>query len=138
MQASGNTFFLRTPFLWNTFGGCFWFDADFKDCDCDFLSQRDRVPAKRNNQCQWLQFSNVFLKNIFKILLSRRSKYSKGWKILLFILLYLFYFFNPLSANPTKWSNTLKQFVGKLPTNCLSGFDHFVGLALKGLKRLVF
>ena len=40
---------------------------------------------------------------------------------------------NPLSANPTKWSNTLKQFVGKLPTNCLSVFDHFVKLALKGL-----
>ena len=39
-----------------------------------------------------------------------------------------------LSANPTKWSNTLKQFVGKLLTNCLSVFDHFVGLALKGLK----
>ena len=34
--------------------------------------------------------------------------------------------FNPLSANPTKWSNTLKQFVGKLPTNYLSVFDHFV------------
>ena len=41
---------------------------------------------------------------------------------------------NPLSANPTKWSNTLKQFVGKLPTNCLSVFDHFVKLALKGLN----
>ena len=41
---------------------------------------------------------------------------------------------NPLSTNFTKWSNTLKQFVGKLPTNCLSVFDHFVGLALKGLK----
>ena len=40
---------------------------------------------------------------------------------------------NPLSANPTKWSNTLKQFVGKLPTNCLSVFDHFVILALKVL-----
>ena len=26
--------------------------------------------------------------------------------------------FNPLSANPTKWSNTLKQFVDSLPTNC--------------------
>ena len=39
---------------------------------------------------------------------------------------------NPLSANPTKWSNTLKQFVGKLPMNCVSVFDHFVGLALKG------
>ena len=41
--------------------------------------------------------------------------------------------FNPLSANPTKWLNTLKQFIGNLPTNCLSVFDHFVGLALKGL-----
>ena len=35
---------------------------------------------------------------------------------------------NPLSANPTKWSNTLKQFVERL-----SVFDHFVILALKGL-----
>ena len=41
---------------------------------------------------------------------------------------------NPLSANPTKWSNTLKQFVGKLPTSFLSVFDHFVGLTLKGLN----
>ena len=40
---------------------------------------------------------------------------------------------NPLSAKFTKWLNTLKQIVGKLPTNCLSVFDHFVGLALKGL-----
>ena len=41
---------------------------------------------------------------------------------------------NPLSANFTKWPNTLKQFAGKLPTNRLSVFDHFVGLALKELK----
>ena len=40
---------------------------------------------------------------------------------------------NPLSANFTKWSNTLKQFVGRLPANCLSVFDHFVGLLLRGL-----
>ena len=45
--------------------------------------------------------------------------------------------FNPLSANNTKWSNTLKQFVGKFPTNCLSVFDHFVGLAPKGLKNKI-
>ena len=43
--------------------------------------------------------------------------------------------FNPLSANFTKWSNTFKQFVGKLSTNCLSVFDHFVGLGLKGLSH---
>ena len=55
--------------------------------------------------------------------------------------------FNPLSANFTRWSDTLKQFVGKLPTNCLSKrfvcklptsffsvFDHFVGSTLKGLS----
>ena len=41
---------------------------------------------------------------------------------------------NHLSASPTKWSNTLKQFVSKLLTNyCLSVFANFVGLALKGL-----
>ena len=34
---------------------------------------------------------------------------------------------NPLSVNPTKWSNPLKQIVGNLPTNCLSVFDHFLG-----------
>ena len=41
---------------------------------------------------------------------------------------------DPLSANPTKWSNTLKQFVDNLPTNCLSAFDEFVESELKGLK----
>ena len=34
-----------------------------------------------------------------------------------------------------KYSNTLKQFVAKLPSNSLSVFDHFVRLALKGLSR---
>ena len=40
------------------------------------------------------------------------------------------------SADLTKWSNTLKQFVGKLPTNCLSMFDHFVGLAFTELINI--
>ena len=38
---------------------------------------------------------------------------------------------NRLSTYPTKWSNTLKQCVGNLPTICLNVFDHFVGLVLK-------
>ena len=42
--------------------------------------------------------------------------------------------FNPLSVNPRKCSNILKQFDGCWPTNCLSVFDHFVGLTLKGLR----
>ena len=44
------------------------------------------------------------------------------------------FLFNPLSASITEWSNKFKQFVGKLPANCLSVSDYFVGLALKGLN----
>ena len=40
------------------------------------------------------------------------------------------FFVNALSANPEKWSNTLKQIVGNLPTICLSVFDHFMNLDL--------
>ena len=36
-------------------------------------------------------------------------------------------------GQPTKWSHILKQFAGCLPTNCLSVFDHFAGLGIKGL-----
>ena len=58
------------------------------------------------------------------------AKNSKGKPTYSTKLLFLI---NPFSANFTKWSNTLKQFVGSLPTNCLSVFDYFWGLALKGL-----
>ena len=43
---------------------------------------------------------------------------------------------NSLSAKFTKWTNTLKQFVGFCRV-CLSVFDHFVGLALKGLNYVL-
>ena len=43
------------------------------------------------------------------------------------LILLLRYFVNPLSANPIKWSNTLKQIVDNSPTNCLSVFNHFLG-----------
>ena len=48
-----------------------------------------------------------------------------------------FLFVNPLSANPTKWLNTLKQFVGNFPANCSSVFGHFVKLVLKGLTEFI-
>ena len=79
--------------------------------------------------------------NVFKCYEMIKQIGKKGSKIevecKIFILLYIYVIstsINSLSANPTKWSNTLKQFVGNLPTNCLSVFDHFVKLALKGLK----
>ena len=42
--------------------------------------------------------------------------------------------FNPLSANFTKWSNTLKQFIGKLPTNCLSVWP-FCGIGAERVNK---
>ena len=44
--------------------------------------------------------------------------------IITVVIMILCGMFNPLSANPTKWSNTLK----------LSVFDHFVQLALTGVR----
>ena len=39
-------------------------------------------------------------------------------------------------ANPTKWSNKLKQFIPKLPTDFLSVLHHFVGLVFKVLTKI--
>ena len=69
-------------------------------------------------------------------LISKEQKIISKPKIVQWVVNFRWNHFNPLSANPTKWSDTFKQFVGKLPTSCLSVFDHFVGLALKGLSRL--
>ena len=63
--------------------------------------------------------------------------YGNSSKVSFWRLLVCLNSFDPLSANPSKWSNILKQFVGNLPTNCLSVFDHFAGLALKGLRLLL-
>ena len=41
--------------------------------------------------------------------------------------------FNTLSANPKNGKTHPKQIADNLPTHCLSVFDHFAGLALKGL-----
>ena len=70
--------------------------------------------------CEYCGFCIPFWKYIFNILK-------------LCVIIYYHTTFNPLSANPEKWSNTLKQIVGNLPTICLSVFDHFINLALKGL-----
>ena len=68
--------------------------------------------------------------NIFKISFKMLILYEKQNLATVFFLTKGVYFLNLLSANPTKCLNTLKQLVGKLPTNCLSAFDHFVRLAL--------
>ena len=45
-------------------------------------------------------------------------------------------YINPLSANPTKWSNALKTICRLLPNDCLSVLDHFAGLVFKGLRKI--
>ena len=64
------------------------------------------------------------------------GQFSRNRKRINFILGPFLGNLNPLSANPTNWLNTLKQVAGNLSTICLSLFDHFVGLVLKGLNSL--
>ena len=66
---------------------------------------------------------------------SKKISTLPHWEIIVaFVLLHV----NFLIANPTKWPNTLKQFVSKLATNCLSVFGDFKKLALKGLTFFFF
>ena len=87
---------------------------------------RDLKKYFSTNKCLWTVIST--LENAPKC-----TFLTKFWHTLKLAKTLLLQCLNPLSTNFTKWSNTLKQFVGNLPTNCLSVFNHFVGLALKGL-----
>ena len=70
--------------------------------------------------------NNLYFNNSYCVKLTRIGVFDL-FNLLLNDLL------NPLSPNFPKWSKTLKQLVSNMPTNCLSVFDHFVGLALKEL-----
>ena len=52
-------------------------------------------------------------------------------------VMYVIHFLTLKSPTSEKWSNTLQQIVGDLPTICLSVFDHFMNLALKGLSTKI-
>ena len=58
------------------------------------------------------------VRSLFLINCCNDSYFSKGEPLILeFWPAEVHVHLNPLSANPTKWSNKLKQFLGKLPTN---------------------
>ena len=73
--------------------------------------------------CTTYYFKKCFVSDAFNLIIFAFTSGCTDWGKV-----------NPLRANPTKWSNILKQFVGILPTNCLNVFVHFVGLALKGIR----
>ena len=99
-----------------------------------------------NNLCDLSSTENIHKPNLFDLVFNKYYKYDLYIKLVDCYSIYFFWkqgtikmrlLLNLLSTNPTKWSNTLKQFVGKLPTNCFTIFDHFVGLAPKGLTQLM-
>ena len=108
-----------------------YFDED-KTKSVLFSSKRKikKVPKLNINYKNMQRKQHSKVTYLCCVLVETISGESMGLKVINKINLML----NPLSANFTKWSNTLKQIVGKLPTNCLSVFDHFMWLALKGLN----
>ena len=79
----------------------------------------------------WVLTSQLWSINCHKLYLS--PFFRLLWSNICSMCVSLFISVIPLSVKPTKWSSTLKRFLGKLSTNCFSVFDHFVGLALKEL-----
>ena len=96
----------------------------------------------------WVQFPKYSIFRVHAMLLNDRNDINKSniccanpllheciphnnahWLMQVFII-------SSLNANFTEWLNTLKQFTGKKPTNCLSVFDDFVWLAHKWLVLL--
>ena len=77
---------------------------------------------RRGNGCFWMVDSGCIylifklIKNVIKTLLKTLLKIITSNKNVI----------KPFKHQPYKMVNRLKQFVGKLPTNCLSVFDHFV------------
>ena len=59
---------------------------------------------------RWAFFSDTLIKNVSEYF-SKKIHGSSCGNQLLKVLKFQVYFLNPLSANPTKWLNTLKQFV---------------------------
>ena len=44
---------------------------------------------------------------------------------------------NPLSANPTKWSNTLKQFVGKIKSSLIITLSSHLSVCVYVLSKFI-
>ena len=78
------------------------------------VPQRDTITFPM--RCQ--KIINTFVNDIYQCSPIMNKKHG-FWGISLL---------NTLNVKPTKWSNTLKQFIGNLPTYCLSVFGHFVGI----------
>ena len=141
-------FFLKQCFFLNSkpdainlaiipFDYCYWFE------ECENLWQKWFVEHYVFSDCHGWHI--CFSSNHLKLLISipgfpicqcwknATAAIQHGLKKCCSTSPLLFFGLNPLSANPTKWSDTLKQFVANLLMNCLSVFDHFVKLVLKGL-----
>ena len=101
------------------------------------------IMKKPANNCQLLQIFSVEFEVETMLNLSSTRIFSCKYKVsgsrelslnaLTNALYSAFMFINYFSANPTKWSKNLKEFVDELLTSCLSVFDYFLGLPLKGL-----
>ena len=62
------------------------------------------------------------------------TKLFSNWRKQLLFLIHNDYRHQPLSANPNKMVKYNQTISLQKPTNCLSVFDHCMGLTLKGLK----
>ena len=111
----------------------FWLQNSSLEIRRSWLQTKVKLSCLKLKDCHWMIYEAILSFSNFLFACSNFANY-----ICVFLFLILDNIrqpcLNPLNANTTKWSNTLKQFIGNLLTNCLSVFDHLVNLALKGSK----
>ena len=109
----------------------FWLQNSSLEIRRSWLQTKVKLSCLKLKDCHWMIYEAILSFSNFLFACSNFANY-----ICVFLFLILDNIrhpgLNPLNANTTKWSNTLKQFIGNLLTNCLSVFDHLVNLALKG------
>ena len=110
-------------------------EPDFKNT---FFEEHLRMDASKNTFPKPSTLFSCFFvlsysTNAFKSLIMKNNNFVvlRGKPFTLGLACIFF-----LSANLTEWSNALKTICRQRPTtNCVSVFDHFMGLALQGLRR---
>ena len=111
----------------------FYFWLLIKMRDCTFFKRG--IQKKVGMIWKWgiTPLRTLWLFDIVYALQKSTSHYDLGFFLVSLIYItnllnkdFIYLSLNPLSANPTKWSSILKQFVGKLPTIC--SFWQFCGV----------
>ena len=109
----------------------------FRHIGCSFLRKYHCVESVQIRSNFWSEYRKIRTRNysVFRHFTQTKQilVINNVFRPIAFFIKDISQDLNPLSTNPTKWSDTFKS-RRQQQTNCLSVFEYFVGLAIKGLN----